>query len=116
MENRNFTSKIIPKIQNEDDGEFITKQEDILNEVGSFYSKLYNADSNIDDIDLNEYLKDYDVPKLNHLESESLEGLLTLQEAGKTLKTMKNNRSPGSDGFTTEFFLNVSGNSWVFLL
>lgn len=37
-------------------------------------------------------------------ESESLEGIITLEEAGKPLKNMKNNRSPGTDGFTAEFF------------
>ena len=33
-----------------------------------------------------------------------MEGEITLEEAGNTLKNMKSNRSPGSDGFTCEFF------------
>ena len=38
-------------------------------------------------------------------ESDSLEGPVTLQEALSSIKQMKNDKSPGSDGFTAEFFL-----------
>ena len=37
-------------------------------------------------------------------EKTSLEGEITLDEASVALKSMKNNKSPGSDGFTVEFF------------
>ena len=36
--------------------------------------------------------------------SSELEGKLTYQEASFALKNMKNNTSPGSDGYTVEFF------------
>lgn len=36
--------------------------------------------------------------------SNNLEGYITNEEALLALKNMKNNKSPGSDGFTTEFF------------
>ena len=38
------------------------------------------------------------------MESQSLEGNLTLVEASHALKNMKINRSPGSDGFGADFF------------
>ena len=37
-------------------------------------------------------------------ESISLEGTLNKHECLDTLKPMKNNKSPGSDGFTVELF------------
>ena len=37
-------------------------------------------------------------------EKTSLEGEITLDEASVALKNMKNNKSPGFDGFTVEFF------------
>ena len=37
------------------------------------------------------------------MQSQSLEGLLTLEEISKTLKNMKSDKSPGADGFTAEF-------------
>ena len=35
---------------------------------------------------------------------ESLEGEISYTEATEFLKTMANNKSPGSDGFTSEFY------------
>ena len=29
---------------------------------------------------------------------------ITMEECGKSLKALQNNKSPGSDGFTTEFY------------
>ena len=45
-----------------------------------------------------------DINRLNKDESDSLEGPITYREASLILKAMSNNRSPGSDGFTAEFF------------
>ena len=36
-------------------------------------------------------------------EKTSLEGEITLDEASVALQNMKNNKSPGSDGFIVEF-------------
>ena len=44
------------------------------------------------------------MPTLTLQEKTSLEGEITLSEASSALKNMKNNKSPGSDGFTAEFF------------
>ena len=45
-----------------------------------------------------------DIPTLAVQEKTSLEGEITLDEASVALKNMKNNKSPGSEGFTVEFF------------
>ena len=45
-----------------------------------------------------------DIPMLTLQEKTSLEGEITLAEASLALKNMKNYKSPGSDGFTAEFF------------
>ena len=44
------------------------------------------------------------LPKLNEERSGSLEGLITYEEAAKALKSMKNDKSPGTDGMTVNFF------------
>ena len=47
--------------------------------------------------------------KLSDQERISLEGDMSLEEAGLAFKkNMSNNKSPGSDGFTSEFFKFVS--------
>ena len=103
LENRNFVSKrMITLIK--DDGSEINDFKDISKEVGYFYKNLYSDRENeLDSIELDDILLE-DTPKLNENESNLLEGPITLQEAANTLSKMKNNKSPGSSGFTVEFF------------
>ena len=42
--------------------------------------------------------------QLNDGEAQILEGEITYEELTTALKNMKNSKSPGNDGFTTEFF------------
>ena len=104
LEKHNYTSKIIPKLET-NDGKIITDQQEILNETKLFYENLYsNKDSQLIDINLYELFNNKDIKKLNKDESDSIEGPITYQEAALILKAMSNNRSPGSDGFSAEFF------------
>ena len=57
----------------------------------------------MENIDLNNILA-HDTPKLSDIEAFSIEGELTLEEASRFLQKMQNNKSPGSTGFTTEFY------------
>ena len=42
--------------------------------------------------------------QLNDDEAQMLEGEITYEELTTALKNMKNSKSPGNDGFTTDFF------------
>ena len=44
------------------------------------------------------------IPTLNQEDCEMIEGRITVAEAKVALSGMKNNKSPGSDGYTVEFF------------
>ena len=67
--------------------------------------ELYiNEDDPLSEINLKEYLKDTSLPKLTDNDSKLLEGDITVSELTKALKNMKNNQSPGTDGFSSEFF------------
>ena len=103
LENHNFLNKIIYKLVNEED-DVITNQKEILKAVQTFYEKLYSVNPNIEDLNNNVYLDNIDIPKLSYSESEEIEGLITYEEASNTLKKMKNNKTPGSDGFPAEFY------------
>ena len=103
LENRNFVSKRISSLINSE-GKELKDNDEIKGEVLNFYKSLYSSkEQDIVNVDLNSILSNA-TPKLNDLEAYSLEGEITLNEAGKFLKTMQNNKSPGSTGFTTEFF------------
>ena len=43
--------------------------------------------------------------KLNDAEAEKLEGEISYEEIAEALKNMKNDKSPGLDGFTSECFI-----------
>ncbi len=95
-------NKTVPKVVKEN-GETITSQEGILAECKNFYNDLYRKRENINDIDLNVKLPYDDIPKLTNIKRNALEGSLTYPEITAAIKKMKTGKSPGSDGFTSEF-------------
>ena len=79
-----------------------TNQKDILEEVKSFYENMY-TEKNVDIEKMKTLGKNIKV-KLNEEEKVSIEGNITEYECACALRDMNNNKSPGSDGITTEFF------------
>ena len=53
---------------------------------------------------MDNYLSKIELKQLNTTDSNKLEGKISHHEASLTLKHMKNNKSPGSSGYTPEFF------------
>lgn len=101
LEKRNYVEKSIPYIEKED-GTLISDIDEIRREVKDFYENLYASKENeIIDVDLPSVV---DGPKLTQEQSDSVEGEISVGEALSALKKMKNNKSPGGDGYTTEFF------------
>ena len=104
LESRNYINKQIPQLVR-NDGITIYDQFEILNETKCYYENLYRKrEQYLDTNDIIEQLSVYDFPKLDEKESEFLEGPLTENEVFAFLKKMKNDKSPGPDGFTCEFF------------
>ena len=51
-----------------------------------------------------EFLEKYNFPKLNQEEIESLNRPITSMEIKTVIRNFPTNKSPGSDGFTGEFY------------
>ena len=113
LEKRNYINKAMPTLIN-GEGENIYSQEEIANEVKTFYEQLYKKRDSLDN-NLNESLPN-DIPKLSQAQKDNIEGMITLEELKETLKNMKNDKSPGSDGFSVEFYKFFFQNIGVFLL
>ena len=113
LENRQFTNKVMNKIIDENGDEY-TKTKDVLNCQKRFYENLYNDINIIDDTHISNVLGEIET-KLSDQEAENLEGEITLTELAQALKNMKNDKSPGLDGFTAEFYLNSFGLTSEFL-
>ena len=88
-----------------ENGDIVTDQNQILDKVKEFYAKLFkNKDSVLSDIPLSKIVKDHQINRLTKIQAEKLEGEITLSELTEALKTIKNNKTPGIDGFPSEFF------------
>ena len=103
LESRNFINKTIKRV---DDGHTtFHEQFEILNQVKSFYEALYlDKDAELTAVDLDNIIDSSNIKKLDEHISHLLDKNIVESEILEVLKNMKNNKSPGSDGYTTEFF------------
>ena len=85
----------------DEDGNEYIETNDILKFQKEFYQKLYSKNEEINANDTATMIGD----KLSDSEAANLEGEIKYTELVQTLKSMKNEKSPGQDGFTTDFFL-----------
>ena len=83
--------------------ETVLGSKNVLNEELKFYKKLYEKDAQVDDNTKHIFLND-NIKQLKEDEKRICEGKLSIHECETALKDMKNNKSPGSDGFTVEFY------------
>ena len=53
---------------------------------------------------MDSFLESYSLPKLNQEETDQLNRLITRNEIEEVIKSLPTNKSPGPDGFTSEFY------------
>ena len=78
-----------------------TNQREIITEIQSFYKNL-NIKRQQNNSKLNFF--DESINKLSNIDRTKCEGLITESECLNALKCMKNQKKPGSDGITVEFY------------
>ena len=100
LEKRHYVSKNMSRLIDKHNN-VLTNQNDVLQEVHDFYKSLYR-EKDVEQCEIKDLVKN--IQTLSEQEAKELEGKITLEEATDVLKNMKNNKSPGSDGFTVEFF------------
>ena len=92
----------INKIRNEN-GEITTDNTEIQRIIRDYYQQLYASKmDNLEEMD--KFLEKYTFPKLNKEETENLNRPLTSLEIETVIRNLPANKSPGSDGFTAEFY------------
>ena len=100
LEKRNAEKKNISKlIKNNIE---IVKTKDILTETKQFYENIYKKNNNV--INNDDFFNNTNLKQLTDDQKYSCEGKLSVNECGLALLNMNNNKSPGSDGLTTEFY------------
>jgi len=101
LEKYNAKIKNITRLKLDNNTE-TTMKDTILSELALFYTKLYTETEYSDSYE-NIFLNDQ-VPKLNNNEKEYCDKDITMEECTNAIRKMKINKSPGTDGLTSEFY------------
>jgi len=88
-----------------DDNSPVSDQNDILQHLQSFYSKLYSDSHNLVHADLANFLDDVNFPKLSEDSKNNLDKPISKAEILASLKDLKFNKTPGLDGLPVEFYV-----------
>jgi hypothetical protein len=102
LEKRNCVNKKINRVVGADGLNKCTSR-GIQNECFHFYEKLY-SEKNLQPVHLQNFMISDNFAKLNEYQKQDLEGPIQYEELILALKKMQNNKSPGLDGYTVEFF------------
>ena len=74
-----------------------------------FYKDLYTSKIKVKEKNIQNFLTHTKVPKLDDIEKIMCDRPIQITEIASALKELKNDKSPGTDGFSTNFFLFFSG-------
>lgn len=102
LEKHRSAAKVMQSLKTEE-GE-IYDQVLIRKKQQEYYKELYSKKIEFDESNLDEFIRDIDIPKLSDEDKDLCEGLITEEDACNALKNMKNGSTPGIDGLTTEFY------------
>ena len=92
----------INRIRNEK-GEVTTDTAEIQRNMRDYYKQLYaNKMDNLEEMD--NFLENHNLPRLNQEETENINRPITSPEIETVIKNLPTNKSPGSDGFTGKFY------------
>ena len=84
-------------------GEITTDTAEIQRIIGDYYKELcVNKMDNHEEMD--RFLERYNFPRLKHEELENINRPITSNEIESVIKNRPTNKSPGPDGFTSEFY------------
>lgn len=104
LEKRNFCQKSVTKLKLKDDT-YTYDQFDILQEEKQFYESLYtskNADAR--KFAHSPFFKPENITPLSQEDKLACENPISTNECLNALKEFTNNKTPGTDGFTSEFY------------
>ena len=99
--NRAIQGQVRTIVSNEKE---ITDESEINAHIASFYESLFKEKLSFKNENLIQYLENISMPCLSKENQDSCEGVITEKELFEALKYMQNNKSPGNDGLSKEFY------------
>lgn len=80
------------------------KQDKIQSTFESFYKKLFSKATQDEESEIDSFLDTLNLPVLTEEQNNKLEAEITTVEIQNAIKRLKNNKSPGGDGFNSEWY------------
>jgi len=102
LESQRQGSNVIKELK-KTDGEKTTDSDGILGEICNFYSDLYSS-KQCSDHEVREFINTVKTDVLSNSSKEMCEASITFDEITDVVKNLKENKSPGLDGLTFEFY------------
>ena len=102
LEKRNYINKVITKLNV--NGKTIINPDKILSEQKNYYANIYSSKVLDSNAEYKKFLKDDNIMKLEEPDQNFCERPISEKEAKEVVKNMKNNKTPGTDGFPVEFY------------
>ena len=84
--------------------ETIDEPENIERVFRGFYEKLYTQPAAANEEEIRTFLNELDLPSIGTYQNERLTADITREEIIYAIKSLKNNTSPGSDGYPAEWY------------
>ena len=103
LEKRNYNKKTISELRLQDESTTCNEKE-ILDQIEAYFKNLYSSECTLSQGEYQEFIQNLEIPRLSNEDRDSLEGPLTYEECKKVLDSFQNDKSPGVDGFTVEFY------------
>ena len=97
------TSYAIPAVKNEK-GELVTQTGDINKVFAHFYEQLYKSEINPDVSNYQTFFSNIKLPVISGDQKNSLDSPITVEEVKKAISSMRVGKSPGLDGFPSEYY------------
>ena len=82
----------------------LTCHKKINQELFDFYEGLFSENLNVSKNEIKQFLNLVSIPQLTEDQSKDCEFILSEKDLLLVLKSMPNNKSPGNDGLTKEFY------------
>lgn len=100
---RQAASRLIPLIKDTHQNT-TNKPKEINNIFKDFYYSLYTSEFPSDTTDMEHFLDSLEIPTLNSEATKNVDQALTQDELNSAIMAMQSNKSPGPDGYPTNFY------------